>query len=457
VRALAAAVLPWLDPQKALEPLLRAVVDDDARVQAQAVAGLLAIARRLDEPGRRRIQSAAESLLATSSDEVACAAGELLVALDAEAGGQLLRERADKVGAVRYGCWARLAGLPVRRVVVPVVDEPTPPATKDAPAPVPAIATPPQGEWLYVTEGVSAGLFAGAILPSAFAPSRDVLTYTAAHTRLVRQDASLVSQMTSSLGGGALLGGGAFALSRLLGPLDMVEAASVGLGTASGTLTAAGLVQTLHLDAGTGAWVLSASTVASFAATSAVAYGTTLTAHDNAMIAAIASMSALGGGLAAFTFVPVGVDAVGGALRSDFGLGVALAAGGAGGLVALGLAPFVDVTPTRVLAASGGGVLLAAVGVGAGFLFIPSSVDVRSRIACGMGLGGEILGATLGLLLVPDTAVAGVLASMPRGGEAVSVDDGALRIGVPVVQTLAPVAQAPRVVPLAVPLFGARF
>jgi hypothetical protein len=166
------------------------------------------------------------------------------------------------------------------------------------------------------------------------------------------------------------------------------------------------------------------------------------TVEDHALVLAAAGNGMLLTALIVFAAVPVGFEQVGGALRTDFGLGVTgLGASvlGAGGAVA-GL--FLDVPVRRVAAFTAGGLLGGGLLVGAAFLLIPSDIDVKSRIAAGIGVGGYVAGAVGAALLLPDS----LFGDAPAGGAAISLDwsDGdaapVVRIGMP---AIAPLVSAP--------------
>ena len=76
VRALAVAVLAWLDPATAATPLLKAWNDDEPRVRAGAAQSLLSLARRLADDDRRRVVADGLGHLDDPSNEVACATVE---------------------------------------------------------------------------------------------------------------------------------------------------------------------------------------------------------------------------------------------------------------------------------------------------------------------------------------------------------------------------------------------
>jgi hypothetical protein len=131
-------------------------------------------------------------------------------------------------------------------------------------------------------------------------------------------------------------------------------------------------------------------------------FGATLTAEDNALVLSSAALGTLGGALVAFTAIPVGVDAIGTAQRSDIGLGAGLAGAGALALLATGVAPFVEVKGQRLAAITAGGLAGGGLLTALGFLVVPNDLNVASRVACGMGLVGEIAGAALAGALLPD-------------------------------------------------------
>lgn len=410
VRALAVAVLAWLDPATAAPVLLggddkRGVTDPEARVRTVATQSLLALARRLPEEIRRDVVGAALLLLDDPVDEVACAAAELALALAPSAVVDAVRVRAAAVGDVRYACFSRIGGLPIRAVKVPELpheellpDEGTPPPV--APAP-PAS----DGTWVTVAASSSAGLLIGALVPTMLVPGRDVMLYDDDRTVITREELSVVTQAAAGLAGAAALGGGAWALAGALAeggaPLTVDEAGAIALGTGALGLVGAGVPMMLALRGGLPAGLTAAGLAAGAVGSTALVAVSDLDANDEALSLGAAGLGAMAGGLAVFTLMPVGIDTVGEADRTTFGFATAAVTAGAAGMGALTLGPFLDVPPARTFATLAGGLLGGGIFTGAAFLLIPS-IDVKSRIACGVGLGGEVLGATMAFLLVPD-------------------------------------------------------
>lgn len=406
VRALAAAVLAWLDPATAVPPLLGAdgksgVTDAEARVRVVATQSLLALSRRLPDDARRDVTGAALLLLDDPADEVACAGAELALALGPTAAVDAVRVRANNLGDVRYGCYARIGGLPVRTVEVPDIPRDAPAEETAAPAPVGPPPAPPDGKWIAVATLGSAGLLMGGLVPTIFVPGRDVLTYRADRTRITREELSVVTQAGSGLLGAAALGGGAYALSGMMPPLSVDEAGAVALGTGALGLVGAALPLMLDLDAGTAAAVTAAGLGVGSVGSLALVSVTDLDAKDETLALSLAGLGAMAGGFGVFAAVPVGLETVGSADRTTFGFATAAASAGAAGATGLALGPVVDLPPARSFAALAGGLLGGGLLAGTAFLVIPA-MDVKSRIAAGAGLTGELLGAGAALLLVPD-------------------------------------------------------
>lgn len=408
-RALAAAVLPWLDPSVAAVPLFAASHDPDARVRASAGQSLVALARRLNEDLQRSALAVGMSLLEDASDEAACAGAELLSALNPPNLGDTFAVRAQAASEVRYACFVRSAGLAPRAVTMPEM----PPDPDEGKAPTTSTPTPSptapagvawqQQPWLFLAAATGTGLLAGGALPGAVFPSRDVLLYDARETRLSREDISFVTVGGAAVLGAAALGGAALGTQLLWGPLSTTESTSVLGAAGAGTAWGAGLGLMLGLDGGGLSLSLGLGSLGGFAAGTALAYGFELSGNDNALMATAMAMGGLGSALAAFTAVPVGVDAILGAKRNDFGLGAGMTGAGLWGLVALGSGAFTEVAPARSAAVLAGGLLGGGLFTGLGFLFVPDSLDTRSRIACGLGLAGQILGMTMGMVLVPES------------------------------------------------------
>lgn len=411
VRALAAAVLAWLDPGVAVPPLLgtsdptgehkSGVTDPEARVRVVATQSLLALSRRLPEAARRDVVGAALLLLDDPVDEVACAGAELAVALAPAAAVDAVRVRANNLGDVRYACYARIGGLPVRAVAVPELPQEAPSTDLSAPAPVPPAPPPANGTWILVATMGSAGLLVGGLTPVMLVPGRDVLTYRADSTRITREELSVVTQAAGGVAGAAVLGGGAWALAGLLPPLSVDEATVVALGTGTLGLVGAGVPLMLDLDGGTSAGLTAAGLLAGSAGTLALVSLADVDAPDAALSLGLAGLGAMAGGFGAFAAVPVGVETVGEAERTTFGFATAAVAAGALGFTGLAVGPALDLPPARTFAALAGGLLGGGLVAGTAFLLVPS-MDVKSRIAAGAGLAGEVFGAGAAFFLVPD-------------------------------------------------------
>lgn len=402
-RALAAAVLPWLDPAVAAPPLVRACRDADARVRATAGQSLVALARRLGDAERETAIAAGLGLMDDPVDEVACAGAELLGALRPPGVGDAFEARATTANDVRYGCFVRFGGLPVRAVKLPPLpDRPVevdsavlaPPST---PAPLPEERVP---GWIFIATAASSGLIIGGALPSALVPARDVLVYDDGFSRLSRQDVSFVSQAGVAVATSAAAGGAAWLLDEQLA-LSPSEQIAVFGGAGSAAVLGASLGFILDLKGGGPAWMLAGTTAVGLTGATALTAFTTVTADDNALMMAAAGMGGLAGGLGVFAAVPVALEDVGGVGRTDFGLGTALGVAGAAGLLTLAVSPVVEVPAARSAAVSVGGFLGAGVVGGIAFAVVPSDLDTGSRIAAGAGLAGQVVGMA-SAFFIPD-------------------------------------------------------
>lgn len=446
VRALAAAVAAWLEPTAAAGPLVHAVQDNDALVRGAALSSLVALSRRLEDGDREAALNAALAALDDGSDEVACSAVELVLALSPSAASDALRTRAAAASDVRYACFAPAAGLPPRTVELPPLpeDEADAPASAEPPAGPAAEERNPDGTWLLVAVGASAGAVAGGALPGAVVVSRDVLTYTPTRTRVVREEVSFGSQVAGALLGAGVGGASMWGLS-LLGAPTVTAATSAALATGAAMLVGGGLQLSFALVDAPAVLALSGATTAGLAGGAALAAFGALTFDDHALALGMAGAGGLASLFTAFAVVPVGFDQVGDAFRSDFGFGVAALGAGGLGLLGLGLGVVVDVPARRTVAGLAGGVLLGGAGAGLAFAAIPGSLDVKSRIACGIGLGGQLAGTVLGVLLLPD----GLFGAAPAPGTALHLnlrphgDTRLVHVGIPAVAPLvAPPAPA---------------
>jgi uncharacterized membrane protein len=423
-RALAAAVLPWLDPTVAFAPLARAARDTDARVRAAAGQSLVALARRLSSEQGPDALNVALVLLDDPQDEVACVGAELFALLDAPGSRAAFESRADNANDVRVACYVRFGGLPLRTVYMPPL--PPEPAAESAPSSAPSSTSPSAPaeagpQWLAIATATGAGLLAGSAFPVALVPSRDVLLYAERESKLSREEVSVATQLGAGLLGAALLGGGVWGGERLFGRLSDTAALTFAGATGAGATVGAGLGLALGADDGGQALALSLGTLAGVATGATVAWAGAPTDDDNALILAAAATGALSTSLGAFTVLPVGVDDVFGVPRNDFGLGAGLAGAGVFGLAAVAAAPFVDVSSGRAAAIAAGGLVGGGALTALAFLVVPADLNVRSRIACGLGLGGQVLGATAAGLLIPEAWLVDAAATVAVAGTPVVV------------------------------------
>jgi hypothetical protein len=449
-RALAAAVCAWLDPKAANGVLVRAAADPDALVRLTALQSLVSFARRLDEDERQGTLHAALVALDDPDDEVACAAFEVVQVLAPAAVPDAVRVRAAQASDLRYGCFARSGALPARPVQTPALpaDElgsevPTSPNADAAPpvAPVESVAAPTNATWLMVAIGASAGAVAGGALPGAFVLSRDILTYTPDRSRLVHEEISFGAQVLGAAVGSAVGGGAMYGLAQLSAP-TLDDAATAALGAGAGMLMGGSLQLMLALEDAAAIGTFSGVAAGGLLVGGALAAFTALDTNDHVLAIALAGGGALATTLIAFTAVPVGIDRVGPAYRTDFVLGLAGASASALGLVGLGVGVLVDVPARRSVAALATGLVGAGLLGGSAFLVIPAALDVKSRVASGVALGGQLVGTVLGVLLLPDS----LFSDAPAPGTALHLDLGALegagrvvRVGIP---TVAPMVDA---------------
>ena len=424
-RALAAAVLPWLDPTVAIDPLVRACRDPDPLVRATGGQSLVALVRRMSDAHKDAAVAAALGLMDDADDEVACAGAELLGSLHPPGTADAFEARAAAADDVRYGCWVRFGGLPLRPVTLPPLpkqpDDDTPPSALPlSPAPLPEEHQP---SWLFIATAASSGLLIGGALPSALIPARDVLVYDDDFTRLSRQDVSFVSQAGIAIAAGAVAGGAAWLLDdQQVLALTPPEQIAVFGGVGSAAVLGAGLGFMLDLKGGGPAWVLAGSTAAGLVGSSALTAVADVSADDNALLMAGAGLGGLAGGLGVFAAVPVALSDVGGVGRTDFGFGTTFGVAGAAGLIALASSPWVEVPAARSAAVVAGGFLGAGLIGGITFAVVPGDLDTGSRIAAGAGLAGQLAGMATGWFIpnawlgLDDSGHTDAVATPPAGG-----------------------------------------
>jgi hypothetical protein len=407
-RATAVAVLAWLEPVVVVDPLLRVVHDRDTRVRASAVQALVALARRLSPERSSLVVTTVLPLLDDVDDEPGCAAAELLATLDLARARTAIEERAAQASDVRYACYVRAVGLPLRTVFLPPVSEvatAAPTAESGFPSAVAASTKPAQiaAHWPWIVSAASAGLLAGSTLPAGLLPARDFLLYDDDATRYSRQEVSFLAQAGAGLLGAVIFGGSAFASDRFLSRVTDDEAIGFAGAAGAGAALGAGLGFVLGADGAGQSLSLSLGTLGGVGVGAGAVLGGAMTANDDAMVLAVFGLGTLGATLGTFAAVPVGLETVGAARRTDFALGAGLAGAGALSLAAVAASPFVEVESGRIGVLTAGGFVGGGVVTALGFLLIPRQLNVSSRIACGLGLLGEIAGASLAGWLVPNT------------------------------------------------------
>lgn len=462
-RALAAAILPWLPPEDAASALLAAADDADPRVRDQALQGLVAISRRLEGDSVRRVEQVATERLMDPSAEVACAAARVLAGVAPDRAAAEIRRLSPEVEDVRYACWRRLVPMPEREVTV--APPPEPPSAKDTdddreePPPLaPARAAPPNGDLLFLSTAAATGFLAGGLLPGLFSPPRDTLLYSPRRTVHAREEPSIVVAGGSALAGALLLGGAAFGATTLLDPLEVPAATSTALGTAAGAIAGLGGGMAFGLDGSLTGLASIGGGLTGLALSSALAFTVPPASNDLGLALGLAGTGAIAATLISLAAVPVGVEQViGDSTRVDFALGTGLLTGGVLGVGGLLLAPIVDVSPGRVLVASAAGASAAGLGLGLTYLFTPVNVGVRERIASGVGAGLHIVTTTATFVLLPGSWADAIVGEDggPPATTALFLDEGKLRLGVPVVSFVPPGELG--VAAVAVPVLGGRF
>ncbi|MFZ9886003.1 MAG: hypothetical protein ACO3JL_00770, partial [Myxococcota bacterium] len=180
-RAAATGVLAWLPPSTSALAMLTAAGDDvDARVRAQAFAGLAASATRVPGAIRPALLDAVHSGLRDPAAEVFCAAAEAFTAADPVEAERILPSLADAKDRDRYECLRRLTTLPELPLYISpghddgmVIDiasvEPSaaePSATDEPVEEVPTLVADP----LFLATAAGFGLVAGGVLPGMVLP-----------------------------------------------------------------------------------------------------------------------------------------------------------------------------------------------------------------------------------------------------------------------------------------------
>ena len=425
VRALSVAVLSWLDTELATSPLLQAWLDAQPRVRAGAAQSLLSLARRLGDEDRRRVVAASLIHLDDAVDEVACASAELLGALAPAEAADAVRARAQAAGDVRYACFARVGELPVRAVELPVLPAADAPSSDASPTSSQVPSGHDDGTWLLVSVAASTGLVVGALLPAGLVPSHDVLLYDDDSSRVTRVEVAVATQLGAGLVGALALGSAAWAIAQVE-PHDVKEAAAAATAVAALGLAGASAQLVFGLSEGPAALATAGGLVLGLAGGAGLFLGAQLDVNDEVLAASSMALGGLGFGLLVFSAIPVALLEIGAAKRVDFGLGIAGLGAGVAGFGALAAGALFDVRAARSFAVLAGGLVGGGLGTALGFAIVPPS-DVKSRIACTVGLVGLVAGMGAGLL-VPEHWLPAVGAM----GSAVIVEDGRVSMGVPI-------------------------
>ncbi len=447
VRGLAMAILPWLGAGIAFEPLMAGATADEPEVRAMALSGLIAVARQMREDQKQRAGTLASGALDDPSNEVACEGGRLFAALDPQGAVAAIEARADAASDVRYGCWRQLASLPERDIVVARPRLPEKPVPV---APGPAGVKPQtdidgEGSWagagVFIGTAAATGFMLGGLMPRSFIQPRDTLTYTRRQTKFAREEPSLVLGVAAAGLSGAAFGGAAFGLNWLVGDMDFAPAAGTTMMTLAGASLGMGIGLTTGLSEPWGGMTLAGTTLLGLGAGTAMGYLLPPSFNDLTLIATTAMHFALAGGLLAFVIVPVGVDFVlpdvlNNVLRLDFAVGSGLATGAAGAAVGLAVSPFIDISHGRMLAASGAALAAASTGLGLTYLFLPTGVVIRGRIASGVGLALGAVASAATFVLLPDSwARIFEHARTSKEPGAVAIEDGEIKAGLPALWT----------------------
>lgn len=478
VRAMALSVLSWLSPQDYFDVVLTKTADSEERVRAEAFRTASLWGKRLSETQRNQLKETAQGALEDPSDEVACTAARAMVVAAPQEAAAHLTAISDGAGAMRYGCWRSLTHLPFRDVRVPApqvtqasqLPDDVEPNEEEGQETQEGVEEPieaaPQvsGNGLFWAASAGAGLFIGGAIPGLLSPPRDALIYRTDTTTKIREEPSYGASLGGSLTGALVMGGGAVLTTYLLGPMDYAAAGSVAALSLVGASAGAGLGLAAGLDdfwtslatLGLGATGLTLGTVGALVKPPSQ--------RDVTLMLSLSTLGTMAGTLATFTTLPVGVpvyfDRV---LRFDLAVGAGMLSGAAGGGLGWLSSPLLDISQGRIIASSAAAMSAAGLGIATTYLLVPVSVDIRTRIAAGVGLASQLLVGSLAFALFPDSW-AGFFErrDIPVGREAVVLEDGQIKVGVPGIQvfsmgyagTEAPVKEGPSV---GISLVGARF
>jgi hypothetical protein len=478
VRAMAITVMTWFAPAQFFETALMSIDDADARVRNQSLLALGIWSRHLTPLQKKQIAAACVARLDDASDEVACSAARVMMTLDPPAGASEIAGRIETAGDARFGCWRALANLPYRdiRVAEPRVPEKAQDVSEEeaqedggngiAPAEDMAVDTVsgPTGNGIFWSAAASAGLIFGGVLPGILSPPKDALIYTSTETTKIREEPSYLNNIGGGFAGALLFGGSAVLATYLVGPMDYAPATSVAAMSLVGATAGMGFGMALGLDS---FWT---SVNALALGTAGLAVGTVgawikpPSQRDVTLIASLSTMGTLAGALGSFTVLAVGTPVYFERVqRLDLAIGIGMLSGSAGGSLAWMSSPLLDISHGRIVASSAAAMAAAGFGIATTYLLVPVNIDIRTRIAAGVGLAGQMIAGGLAFVLLPDSWVGFVeRRDIPVGREALVLEDGKLKWGIPGIQVFSKdyrpsAVDDPATLSIGISLVGGRF
>jgi hypothetical protein len=465
VRAVAAGVVAWLPGEEPARALVDALVDEAPEVRGQAAAGALALVAKAPVATKALATERARMLLEDPSDEVACHGIRLYAVLaDAPTTRAAAESLAADVSDVRHGCFREVTGMEERaiRVQPPVLPRAadgttaTETSTTNANDPLGGL-----GSGLFIATAATAGAVAGGFLVPSLVPARDTLTYTRRTTSHAREEPSIALTLGLGLATSAAFAGAAYGVTWLTDGVAFAPAASTALMTVAGGAFGFGLALSMNFQEPWAGASLISSTVGGLLVGGVMSLVLPPTAHDLTLIGATAGAFALFGTLLTYTIVPVGYPTVlFGAKRNDFAVGAGLMSGAFGAMGALVASPVLDFSYGRLLAASGAALATTMTGLAVTYLVTPVNIDIRSRVAAGVGTAFGVASGLLVFVLLPSSwADALEHVDVEVGREALVLDDGELRLGLPSfwIKPSDPIVGTKVGTEVGIGLFGGRF
>lgn len=445
IRALAISISLWL-PVQTSEPLVfEACHDEDARIRAECLSGMMALARRISGDSLYRARALLADALGDSEDAIACRAASTLVALWPEYAKQMLQmaARAQDLSDFRYGCFRRHVSLPPQAKPPPSAP-PTTARTPESPEGEqsgvneaarrhPGASEPAEGDRVFLVSSAAMGLMAGGLLPGVLFPGRDVLTYSRRASRYARTEMSVFTSGAAGLVGAMALGGVALGAAEAFGPMSSSAAAGVVTSSVTGGLGGLGWALAANLDdAGFGLSTAVAG-LTGWAIGSTVGIWGRPSADDVVFAVTLGTQIAAWSGLFALAAIPVNTDVVwNGSPRLDFSVGAALTLGGAATQVALVLSPLIEIPMGRSVITIAAAASAAALGLGGTYLLLPRDFIPRQRVATGVGASLSVLSAAAAFFWAPTAWSDAVSSSTPDlATHAVYFDGERARLGLP--------------------------